>query len=87
MELDLYKFANNTALEYYWEDKELMQEAPERVYMFVSFDNLSELTKILRIWDVGEGGSEVFLKEDSIVIEMSKVCDHFELDINRIFDK
>lgn len=97
-ELDLYKFLNENKLEYnvlevaesskcfsgYTHNK--FDEKLE-IWMFVPFYLLEDFNKILGFRITDEEGLNVVFKDGYICFNMVEICDYFDIDYTKIFDK
>jgi len=76
-ELDLYKFINDN-IEYNVVNK-------DEIYTFIPHYRLKEFTDLLGRHILDDEGINVVLLNAYISVEMTEVCEYFDIDPNNIF--
>ena len=80
-ELELYKFLNedDNIQEYRWEGNEFL--------VWIRFDSLDNFTKMIGYDYLSEGGYDCNLQYNCICIDISDVCEYFDIDLEHILKK
>ncbi len=79
--LDLYKFVHDNDIEYHCTHAD-----DSEIILFVNNYLLDEWSKILGTGILDEEGIECVMKEGYFCFEMKEICDHFGIDIKKVFD-
>ena len=74
-ELELYRFITENEIEWVREKND--------VFIIVGFDFIERLVRLLNL-DSFER-IECMLKENSIVIWMQEICDHYDIEMENVF--
>ena len=81
-ELELYKFINDNDIEWH---KENNDGTPD-VIIFPSIYEIKDFHKILLPSSIlDDGGIECRMKDGYFAFWMKDICDHFDIDINKVF--
>lgn len=84
-ELDLYKWVQKWEPEWRWELNDETKE-PD-VVLWISIYSIESFYEINGDYIFSEGGISARLVDKSIAIWMSSICDHYAIDLEKVFPK
>lgn len=80
-ELDLYKFITENNVEWHRDENNRVQDVVILPYIF----HLEEFCKIAKGFNIDDGGMEIRLMDGYVAIWMNDLCEHFGIDIDKVF--
>jgi hypothetical protein len=80
-ELELYKFIHHNDIEYRREDN----EGTSDILMFLYVFQLEDFCKLVKDYNIDDGGLSIRLVNCYVAIWMNEVCDYYDIDIDKVF--
>lgn len=84
-ELDLFKWVNEWNPQWRWDTNSITKK--DDVIIWISLHSLESFMKLLPYRLFAEGGIDVRLQDQAIVIWASDICDPFDIEPSRVFPK
>lgn len=83
-ELDLYRYVDGNDLEYHMINPNTHEED---VVLFIGVDDIAFWYKLLGYGNsIFCDGIKCTMKDGYVCFLMKEICEHFDIDINRVFD-
>jgi len=80
-ELELYKFINDNNIEWHRQDN----DGTPDVIIFPYTFHLEEFFKVIKDYNIDDGGLEIRLLNGYVTIWMNDLCEYFGVDIDKVF--
>ena len=79
--IELYRFVNDNSMEWH----RIKNGSVMEVFLFIDMIDINEFYKLLTPAIFEDGGIACVLKDGYFAIEMSELCEYYDIELNDVF--